>query len=57
MRAAPVVLRALRVGQFSVFDLPASVNAAPLRVSLLGMSFLGRLRGYTVENDRLVLRW
>ena len=57
VRAAPVVLRELRVGQFSVFDMPASVNEAPLRVSLLGMSFLRRLHGYGVEDGRLILRW
>jgi aspartyl protease family protein len=57
VRAAPVVLREIRVGQFSLFDVPASVNEAPLPVSLLGMSFLQQLNGYAVENGRLVLRW
>jgi aspartyl protease family protein len=57
VRAAPVVLRELRIGQFSVFDMPASVNEAPLHVSLLGMSFLRRLHGYAVEDGRLILRW
>jgi aspartyl protease family protein len=57
VRAAPVTLREVRVGQFSVYDLPASVNEAPLAVSLLGMSFLSRLAGYEVRGDRLVLRW
>jgi aspartyl protease family protein len=57
VRAAPVVLREIRLGQFSLFDVPASVNEAPLRVSLLGMSFLQKLNGYGVENGRLVLRW
>ena len=57
VRAAPVVLRELRIGQFSVFDMPASVNEAPLGVSLLGMSFLRRLHGYGVEDGRLIMRW
>jgi clan AA aspartic protease (TIGR02281 family) len=57
VRGAPVVLREVRIGQFSLFDLPASVNEAPLRVSLLGMSFLKRLHGYSVEDGRLILRW
>ena len=57
VRGAPVVLREIRVGQFSLFNVPASVNEAPLRVSLLGMSFLRQLDGYGVENGRLVLRW
>jgi clan AA aspartic protease (TIGR02281 family) len=57
VRAAPVVLRELRIGQFSMFDMPASVNEAPLRVSLLGMSFLKQLHGYGVEDGRLILHW
>jgi aspartyl protease family protein len=57
VRGAPVRLRELRVGQFSLYDLNASVNAAPLPVSLLGMSFLERLHGYRVEDHRLVLEW
>jgi aspartyl protease family protein len=57
VRAAPVSLREVRLGQLAVYDLPASVNEAPLGVSLLGMTFLKRLRGYEVEDDRLVLRW
>jgi clan AA aspartic protease (TIGR02281 family) len=57
VRGAPVVLREIRIGQFSVFDMPASVNEARLRISLLGMSFLKRLQGYGVEDGRLILRW
>lgn len=57
VRGAPVVLREIRIGQFRLFDVPASVNEAPLRVSLLGMSFLEELNGYQVENGRLILRW
>jgi aspartyl protease family protein len=57
VRGAPVRLREVRIGQFALRDVPASVNESPLGISLLGMSFLGRLRGYAVENDRLVLRW
>jgi aspartyl protease family protein len=47
----------LRIGQLQLFDLEASVNGGPLPISLLGMSFLRRLRGYEVARDRLVLRW
>lgn len=57
VRGAPVRLRELRVGQFSLYDLDASVNAAPLPISLLGMSFLDRLHGYRVEDGRLILEW
>jgi aspartyl protease family protein len=57
VRAAPVELRELRVGQLRLFDLEASVNGGPLPISLLGMSFLDRLRSYEVSRGRLVLRW
>ena len=57
VRGAPVVLREMRIGQFRLFDVPASVNEAPLAVSLLGMSFLDQLNGYQVANGRLILRW
>jgi aspartyl protease family protein len=57
VRGAPVTLREVRIGQLQLFDLGASVNEAPLSVSLLGMSFLERLAGYEVRDGRLVLRW
>jgi aspartyl protease family protein len=57
VRGAPVRLRELRIGQFSLYDLDASVNEAALAVSLLGMGFLEQLAGYQVEDGRLILRW
>jgi clan AA aspartic protease (TIGR02281 family) len=57
VRGAPVVLREIRISQFRLFDVTASVNEAPLEVSLLGMSFLEQLSGYEVERGRLILRW
>jgi aspartyl protease family protein len=57
VRAAPVTLRELRIGQFSLYELAAAVNEAPLGISLLGMSFLERLAGYEVDDGRLFLRW
>ena len=55
--AAPVELRELRVGQLRLFDVEASVNAGPLPISLLGMSFLRQLTSYEVARGRLILRW
>ena len=55
--AAPVVLRELRIGQYSLYDVDAAVNQAPIGISLLGMSFLDRLAGYEVDDGRLILRW
>ncbi|MGF1628776.1 MAG: TIGR02281 family clan AA aspartic protease [Kiloniellaceae bacterium] len=57
VHAAPVTLRSLRIGQFELYDLPASVGEAPGSLSLLGMSFLKRLEGYEVRGDRLILSW
>jgi aspartyl protease family protein len=57
VRAAPVALRELRIGQLRLFDLEASVNGGPLPISLLGMSFLQRLTSYEVARGRLILRW
>jgi len=57
IEAAGVTLRELRIGALSLYDVDASVTAAPLPVALLGTSFLERLAGYEVEGDRLRLFW
>ena len=57
VRAAPITLREVRLGQLEVYDVEASVNEAPMSLSLLGMSFLERLNGYAVRGERLVLQW
>jgi aspartyl protease family protein len=56
-RVAPVTLRQVELDQLQLFDVPAVVLEVPMPVSLLGMSFLSRLRGYETRNDELVLRW
>ena len=53
---APITLPTIRIGTIEVRDVPASVNGAPLDASLLGMSFLEQLSGYSVENGTLTLR-
>lgn len=55
VRGAPVTLRSLRVGPLRLSDMPASVNGAPMNGSLLGQSFLKRLKGYAVRNGVLTL--
>ena len=55
VRGAPVRLRTLVVGPVRFADLPASVNGAPMRGSLLGMTFLRRFKGYAVRNGVLTL--
>ncbi len=57
VRFAAVVLPELRVGSFKVKNLPASVVDGDLEISLLGNSFLSRLKSYQVADDQLVLRW
>lgn len=54
---APVTLGHLRIGDLELEEISGMVTRAPLPVSLLGMSFLGRLAGYEVRDDGLVLRW
>jgi aspartyl protease family protein len=56
-RVAPVTLREVGLEQLQVFDVRAVVLEQPMRVSLLGMSFLSRLQSYEMRNDELVLRW
>ncbi len=55
-RAAPVELRSIAVGPIRLEQVRALVNEAPMDGSLLGMSFLARLGGFTVEGDKLVLK-
>lgn len=57
VHGAVVTLRDVTVDQLSLYDVKASVNGAPMQISLLGMSFLGRLRGYEVADGELILRW
>jgi aspartyl protease family protein len=53
---APVTLREIRIGQLSIYDVPASI-LQNLDVSLLGMSFLGRLQGYEMRGGKLTVSW
>jgi aspartyl protease family protein len=56
-RVAPIQLKELRVASIILNDVAASVaRPGELDVNLLGMSFLSRLKGYSVEGDRLTLR-
>ena len=57
VRGAKTMLREVRLGDISVRDVEAVVlPAGALSVSLLGTSFLRRLRGYEVQGGRMVLR-
>jgi aspartyl protease family protein len=56
VRLAPVTLRDIRIGQLSVENVPAAV-LEHLDVSLLGMSFLSRLRSYRMADGRFTITW
>jgi clan AA aspartic protease (TIGR02281 family) len=55
-RMALVTLREVRIGQLSLYDVPAAVMEH-LPVSLLGMSFLGRLESWQMADGRLTITW
>lgn len=55
-RMAPVTIREIRIGQFSLYDVPAAV-LQNLKVSLLGMSFLSRLQSYQMSDGKLTITW
>src|SRR5436305_8178422 len=56
-RAAPVTLERIKVGGIEERAVPALIaQPGQLRLSLLGMSFLNRLKSSEVRGDRLVLR-
>ncbi|PIR39900.1 MAG: hypothetical protein COV35_00330 [Alphaproteobacteria bacterium CG11_big_fil_rev_8_21_14_0_20_39_49] len=55
VRGAPVRLENIKVGNYTINDIRASVNEADMNKSLLGMSFLNKLNGYEVKNDTLTL--
>lgn len=56
-RAAAATLRDVRLEQLELDDVPAMVMEQPMPVSLLGMSFLSRLSGYSIHDGVLTLEW
>ncbi|MBF0379500.1 MAG: TIGR02281 family clan AA aspartic protease [Magnetococcales bacterium] len=56
-KGAPVFLRKFEVGKLSLQNLPASVNGAEMKTSLLGMRFFNRLKSFKVEGEVLTLYW
>jgi len=55
--AAPVTIDALSVGNITLRNVRAlAARPGALQENLLGMSFLSRLRSYSVEGSRLVMR-
>jgi aspartyl protease family protein len=56
-RAAQTSLRDIRLDQLFVGDVAAVVMEQPMPVSLLGMSFLRRLNGYSIKDGVLTIDW
>jgi len=56
-RGASVKISRLKLGSFEMQDFNASVNEGELDNSLLGMSFLSRLKSYNFTGNQLVLRF
>lgn len=56
-RGASYTLDALSVGPVSIAPMPVSINQAPMGSSLLGMTFLRRLRSFEIQGRRLILRY
>jgi len=56
-RGAPYTLESLSVGPISISPMPVSVNEAAMNSSLLGLTFLRRLRSFEIQGRRLILRY
>ena len=54
--AAVAVLREVKVGRISIGDVRAAIIAKAPQ-SVLGMSFLSRLKSFEMQHDRLTLSW
>jgi len=54
---AAFTLRSLSIGPIELSDVPVSINQADMGTSLLGMSFLRRLRSFEFRGRQLFLRW
>jgi aspartyl protease family protein len=53
--SAPITIHSLSVGPIHVYNVRAAVNGSDLDGSLLGMSFLEKIKKYEVSNGQLVL--
>jgi len=55
--AAQATLRSVRLEQMEMLDVPAVVMQQAMPISLLGMSFLKRLDGYSIHDGVLTIEW
>ncbi len=54
---ASTVVDELTVGHIRLTNVPVSINQAPMRNSLLGMTFLNRMKSFNISGRKLVLRY
>jgi aspartyl protease family protein len=52
---APIVLSEIAIGPIRVYNVAAAVNGAPMAYSLLGISFLNRLKSFEEQEGVLTL--
>lgn len=55
-RSAAITVKSLSVGPIGFRDVPVAVNQAPMTTSLLGMSFLRRMKSFEFRGRTLYLR-
>jgi aspartyl protease family protein len=56
-QGAAYTLDTLQIGPLELFNVPVSINRAKMRNSLLGMSFLDRMKSFEFRGRKLYLRW
>lgn len=54
--SAPIRLQKIKVGEASVSNIAASISKDDLAQSLLGMSFLKKIKDYKIHKDVLILK-
>lgn len=54
---APFTLASLTLGPIHLTNVPVLIDQAPMDGSLLGLSFLRRLKSFEFKDHRLVMRW
>jgi aspartyl protease family protein len=54
---ASVMVDELTLGHIRLTNVPVSINQAPMRNSLLGMTFLNRMKSFNISGRKLVLRY
>lgn len=56
-RGAGYRVHSLKVGGLTLTDVPVSINKAEMQTSLLGMSFLRRLKSFEFRDRKLIMRF